>query len=128
MGQRTCTLCHKRPRWRDGACKRCWHKSLWPDRPAARSERRAAEHAAAADPLANYAGPLVYDGYLGTFRAADPLSLDSLDLEAVARCEEEHGAQWDPDREDEQTTSGLAPREPARACSVLTCPRRSRAA
>jgi hypothetical protein len=21
MGQRTCAVCHKRPRWRDGACK-----------------------------------------------------------------------------------------------------------
>jgi hypothetical protein len=96
--QHRCTICQKRPRWRDHACKRCWHKHVWPDRPTARRERRATGHAAGTDPLGDYAGPLVYDGYLGTFRPADALSLDPLDLEAIARWEDDQGVPWNPDR------------------------------
>jgi hypothetical protein len=104
MSQRVCAFCHKRPLWRDKACKRCWHKHLWPDRPAARRERRAAERAAM-DPLADYVGPTVYDGYLGTFRPVDAFSLDPLDLQAIAAWEDEYGAAWNPDNADEESTT-----------------------
>jgi len=45
--QRRCRICHKRPPWRykncpPGVCKRCYHREIWPDRPAARAERKAA--------------------------------------------------------------------------------------
>ncbi len=45
--QRRCHICHKRPPWRykncpPGVCKRCYHREIWPDRPAARAERKAA--------------------------------------------------------------------------------------
>jgi hypothetical protein len=44
--QQLCHICRKRPPWRykncpPGVCKRCYHKEVWPDRPAARRERRA---------------------------------------------------------------------------------------
>lgn len=67
--QRQCRICHKRLPWRGkncppGICKKCHHATIWVDRPAARRERREAERAASADSLADFAGPLVYDGYL----------------------------------------------------------------
>lgn len=42
-----CRICKKRPPWKykncpPGICKRCYHKHVWPDRPAARRARRAA--------------------------------------------------------------------------------------
>ncbi len=45
--QRRCRICHKRPPWRykncpPGVCKRCYHREIWPDRPPAREERKAA--------------------------------------------------------------------------------------
>lgn len=45
--QRKCRICKKRPAWRykncpPGVCKRCYHKDVWVDRPAARKERSAA--------------------------------------------------------------------------------------
>lgn len=45
--QRRCRICHKRPPWRNkncppGVCKRCYHREIWVDRPAARAERQAA--------------------------------------------------------------------------------------
>ena len=55
-----------------------------------------AERAASTDPLADFAGPLVYDGYLDAFRPADLFSGDPLDLEAIAVWEEENGVPWDP--------------------------------
>src|SRR5438270_10037950 len=111
--QARCRICRKRPPWRyrncpPGICKKCYHARIWPDRLAARRERRATERAAAADPLADDTGPIVYDDDLGMLHAADPLSLDPLDLEAVGAWDEEYGARWDPDSEEEQTTS-LAP-------------------
>jgi hypothetical protein len=44
--QRRCRICHKRPPWRykncpPGVCKRCYHRKIWPDRPAARAETKA---------------------------------------------------------------------------------------
>ena len=121
--QARCRICRKRPPWRykncpPGICKKCYHARIWPDRLAARRERRATQRAAAADPLADDAGRLVYDDDLGTLYAADPRSLDPLDLEAVGAWEEEYGARWDPDSEEEQTTSlapaARPPRKPAR--------------
>jgi len=43
--QRRCHICHKRPPWAGkncppGVCKRCYHREIWPDRPAARVERQ----------------------------------------------------------------------------------------
>ena len=75
--------------------KRCYHREIWVDRPAARRERLRAERAASTDPLADFAGPLVYDGYLDAFRPADLFSGDPLDLEAIAVWEEENGVLWD---------------------------------
>src|SRR6266851_7333712 len=69
---------------RAGSTKRRYHREIWVDRPAARRERPRAEHAASTDPLADFAGPLVYDGYLDAFRPADSFSGDPLDLEAIA--------------------------------------------
>ena len=74
--QRRCRICHERPPWHGkncppGICKRCYHREIWVDRPAARRERHEAERAASTDPLADFAGPLVYDGYLDAFRPAD---------------------------------------------------------
>src|SRR5438445_12468274 len=82
--QRRCRICHERPPWHGkncppGICKRCYHREIWIDRPTARRERHEVERAAAADPLADFAGPLVYDGYLDAFRAADLFSGDPLD-------------------------------------------------
>ena len=72
-------------------------REIWVDRPAARRERLRAERAASTDPLADFAGPLVYDGYLEALRPADLFSGDPLDLEAIAVWEEENGVLWDPD-------------------------------
>ena len=77
--QRRCRICHERPPWHGkncppGICKRCYHREIWVDRPAARRERLRAERAASTDPLADFAGPLVYDGYLDAFRLADLFS------------------------------------------------------
>src|SRR5258708_38192020 len=70
---------------------------------------------AAAVPLADFAGPLVYDGYLDAFRPADLFSGDPLDLEAIAVWEEENGVPWDPDAEEHDNaplTAAPAPRAP----------------
>ena len=45
--QRRCRICHKRPPWRykncpTGVCKRCYHREIRADRPAARAEPKAA--------------------------------------------------------------------------------------
>ena len=114
--QRRCRICHERPPWHGkncppGICKRCYHREIWVDRPAARRERLRAERAASTDPLADFAGPLVYDGYLDAFRPADLFSGDPLDLEAIAVWEEEHGVPWDPDAEDHDNAS-LQPTPP----------------
>jgi len=82
--QRRCRICHKRPPWHGkncppGICKRCYHRDIWVDRPAARRERLGAERAASTDPLADFAGPLVYDGYLDAYGPADSFSDDPLD-------------------------------------------------
>jgi hypothetical protein len=42
--QRLCRICKKRPPWKykncpPGICKRCYHKDVWPERPAARKQR-----------------------------------------------------------------------------------------
>ena len=118
--QRRCRICHERPPWQGkncppGICKKCYHATIWVDRPAARRERHEAERAASADPLADFAGPLVYDGYLESFRPADLFSGDPLDLEAIAVWEEENGVPWDPDAEDndrEPVAAAPAPRAP----------------
>jgi len=39
--QRLCRICKKRPPWKykncpPGICKRCYHRHIWPERPAAR--------------------------------------------------------------------------------------------
>ena len=57
---RRCRICRKRPPWRykhctPGVCKRCYHAEVWPDRPAAREQRRT-ERAAAGS-----IGATVYD-------------------------------------------------------------------
>src|SRR5229473_594296 len=98
-----------------GICKRCYHREIWVDRPAARRERLRAEHAASTDPLGDFAGPQVYDGYLDAFRPADLFSGDPLDLEAIAVWEEENGVPWDPDAVDHDNaplTADPAPRAP----------------
>jgi hypothetical protein len=96
-----------------GICKRCYHREIWVDRPAARRERLRAERAAATDPLADFAGPLVDDGYLDAFRPADLFSSDPLDLEAIAVWEEENGVPWDPDSKDhDKEPLKVAPRTP----------------
>jgi hypothetical protein len=112
--QRRCHMCDKRPPWRNkncppGICKRCYHAEIWVDRPAARRERDAAERAAASDPLADFDGPLVYDGYLGSFRPADLFSNDPVDLEAIAVWEEDNRRPWDPDAEPPQAPLPAAP-------------------
>lgn len=97
------------------SAKKCYHATIWVDRPAARRERHEAERAASADPLADFAGPLVYDGYLDSFRSADLFSGDPLDREAIAVWEEENGVPWDPDADDhdnEPLTAAPAPRAP----------------
>ena len=43
--QPLCRICKKRPPWKykncpPGICKRCYHKHVWPERPAARKQRR----------------------------------------------------------------------------------------
>ena len=53
--QRRCRICHERPPWHGkncppGICKRCYHREIWVDRPAARRERLRAERAASTDP------------------------------------------------------------------------------
>ena len=88
---------------------------IWVGGPAARRERREAERAAAANPLADFAGPRVYDGYLDAFRPADLFSGNPLDLGAIAVWEDENGVPWDPDAEDhdkEPLTAAPAPRTP----------------
>ncbi len=45
--QRRCCICQKRPPWSGknrppGVCKRCYHREIWADRPAARVDRQAA--------------------------------------------------------------------------------------
>jgi hypothetical protein len=90
-----------------GACALC--ETELPK--AARRERFRAERAASTDPLADFAGPLVYDGYLDAFRPANLFSGDPLDLEAIAVWEEENGVPWDSDSE-EPLTAAPAPRTP----------------
>lgn len=58
--QRRCRICKKRPPWKDkncppGICKRCYHRHIWPDRPAVRKPRRAG--AGEADALVFNNGP-----------------------------------------------------------------------
>ena len=55
---RRCRICRKGPPWQyrncpPGVYKRCYHAEVWPDRPAARRQRRLADaiSAAAGDPL-----------------------------------------------------------------------------
>jgi hypothetical protein len=48
--QRPCRICRKRPPWRykncpPGMCKRCYHKHVWVERPAARRGRTAIDPA-----------------------------------------------------------------------------------
>ena len=57
---RRCRIRRTRPPWRDqncppGICTRCEHAEVWPDRPAAREQRRT-ERAAAGS-----IGAIVYD-------------------------------------------------------------------
>jgi hypothetical protein len=82
--QRRCRICHKRPPWHRKNCPP--GVTICVDRPAARRAYREADRAAATDPLADFAGPLVYDGYLGIapLRGSDPFSGDPLDAEAIA--------------------------------------------
>jgi hypothetical protein len=45
-----CRICRKRPAWiykncPPGVCKRCYHKDVWPERPAARKQRQASNAA-----------------------------------------------------------------------------------
>lgn len=61
--QRLCRICKKRTPWHykncpPGICKRCYHKHVWPERPAARTER---------DVIATEPEELVFDGYLGGY-------------------------------------------------------------
>jgi hypothetical protein len=51
--QRLCRICKQRPPWKykncpPGICKRCYHRHIWVDRPAARKQRQA--QAAVAEP------------------------------------------------------------------------------
>jgi hypothetical protein len=113
--QRRCRICHERPpshgnNCPPGTCKRCCHREIWVDRPAARPERLRAESAASTDPLADFAGSLVYDGYLGSLRPADSFSDDPLDLETIAVWEEENGVLWDR----------VGQRASRRACAAAT--------
>lgn len=53
-GRGRCRFCKKRPPWKDkncppGVCKRCYHKHVWPDRPAARKARPTATTPGSAD-------------------------------------------------------------------------------
>jgi hypothetical protein len=87
-------------------------------RPAgARRERQQAERAAA-DPLADFAGSLVYDGYLDAFRPADLFSGDPLDMEAIAVWKEENGVPWDPDSGDHAQEPLTADPRPASGLAV----------
>src|SRR5258708_13933541 len=78
---------------------------------------------AAAVPLADFAGPLVYDGYLDAFRPEDLFSGDPLDLEAIVVWEEEHGVPWDPDADDHDmeplTAAPLVVRPPPHPRTIL---------
>src|SRR4051794_24945484 len=43
--QRVCSICKTRPPWQDkncppGICKKCFHRHIWVDRPAARQRRQ----------------------------------------------------------------------------------------
>jgi hypothetical protein len=47
---RRCRICRKRPVWTykncpPDVCKRCYHKDVWPQRPAARKQRLASNAA-----------------------------------------------------------------------------------
>ncbi len=47
--QRLCRICKKRPTWKykncpPDVCKRCYHKHVWPERPAARKGRSDGEN------------------------------------------------------------------------------------
>jgi hypothetical protein len=47
---RRCRICRKRPVWiyknrPPDVCKRCYHKDVWPQRPAARMQRQASNTA-----------------------------------------------------------------------------------
>jgi len=57
-----------------GSTKRCYHREIWVDRPAARRERLGADRAASTEPLADFAGPPVHDGDIDAFSPADLFS------------------------------------------------------
>lgn len=61
--QRLCRICKKRTPWQyrncpPGVCKRCYHKNVWPERPAARKESQV---------IAGEPEELIFDGYLGVY-------------------------------------------------------------
>jgi hypothetical protein len=131
--QRRCRICHKRPPWRyqncpPGICKRCYHARVWPDRPAARRERRAAEGATTSYPLADFPNRLLDDDddvdCLGACWSADAATLDpldpdvdrDLDLEAIAAWEQDPGGRWDADHEQTASPEPAGP-EPRAAAS-----------
>lgn len=54
--QQKCRICKKRPPWRykncpPGVCKRCYHKHVWADRPAASKARGASTAQQTSDAL-----------------------------------------------------------------------------
>ena len=60
--QRLCRLCKQRPPWTyrncpPDICKKCYHRSIWADRPAARKQRQA--QAAAAELAARMLGDVL---------------------------------------------------------------------
>jgi hypothetical protein len=68
--QRCCRICRKRPPWHykncpPGICKRCYHKHVWTERPAAHRDR----------PTTIDPSPTPESGY---GHPADYLSLDDL--------------------------------------------------
>jgi hypothetical protein len=62
--QKLCRICKKRPQWANKncpprICKRCYHKHIWSERPAARKARQeAAEY-----PIVE----VTFDGYSGWY-------------------------------------------------------------
>jgi hypothetical protein len=54
--QRLCRICKKRSPWKykncpPGICKRCYHRHVWPDRPAVRRLRQEQTNAGESDEL-----------------------------------------------------------------------------
>lgn len=94
---------------------------MWPERPAARRERRAAEGVSTTYPLADFPNRLLDDD--DDVDPLDPGVDHDLDLEAIAAWEHDPGGQRDADHEQTASRRTPAPEQLSSASERPPCRR-----